>query len=168
MGYYSEAGVGQPKNLEAARKWYLPAQEHRNANATERLKALSQPAAKPLSREEHEDITEVKLVRRRTMAMQRMETAPLSPAWEGKTFPMMKEQQEQAMATAMAGIAQTSGGRHCEDGRKVLENIRKNSIAEGLPSVPSTANNSTKTAAPSRQRYMNGVIIYQFAHISKT
>ncbi len=46
MGYYSEAGVGQPKNLEAARRWYLPAQEHGNANATERLKALSQPAAK--------------------------------------------------------------------------------------------------------------------------
>jgi len=151
MGYYSEVGVGQPKNLEAARKWYLLAQEHGNADATERLKALSQPAAKSLSREEHEDITEAKLVRRRTMAMQRMETAPLSPPWEGTTFPTMREQQEQA--TAMTGVAQTSGGRRREDGRKVLENIRKNSIAEGLASVPSTANNGTKTAAPSRQRY---------------
>jgi len=62
------------------------AQEHGNADATERLKALSQPAAKPSSREEHEDITEAKLMRRRTMAMQRMETAPLSQAWEGKHF----------------------------------------------------------------------------------
>ena len=83
--------------------------------------------------------------------MQRMETAPLSPAWEGKTFPTMKEQEEQAVA--MAGVARTSGGRRREDGRKVLENIRKNSIAEGLASVPSTANSGTKTAALSRRRY---------------
>jgi hypothetical protein len=63
----------------------------------------------------------------------------------------MKEQEEQAVA--MAGVARTSGGRRREDGRKVLENIRKNSIAEGLASVPSTANSGTKTAALSRRRY---------------
>lgn len=158
MGYYAEVGVGQAKNIEAARKWYLLAQEHGNVDAAERLKVLSQPAAKPLSREEHEDITQAKLVRRRTMAMQRMETAPLSPPWEGTTFPTVREQQAQSMA--MVGMAQASGeagGRRREDGRKVLENIRKNSMAEGFASVPPTdaitANGITKTASPPRQRY---------------
>ncbi|KAI0630914.1 hypothetical protein C8Q77DRAFT_1159633 [Trametes polyzona] len=73
LGYYSEVGVGGPKDLEAARKWYTRAAEHGNADATERLQALSQPDAQALSREQHETLTDAKLVRKRTQAKQRSE-----------------------------------------------------------------------------------------------
>ncbi len=53
--------------------------------------------------------------------MQRMETAPLSPAWEGKTFPTMKEQQEQAMV--MAGVAQTTSEQRHENSSPLSSTI---------------------------------------------
>lgn len=51
------------------------ASEHGNADATERLKALSLPFPQALSRQEHDTITENKLVRKRTLAKQRSEIA---------------------------------------------------------------------------------------------
>ncbi|KAI0001217.1 hypothetical protein BJV77DRAFT_973060 [Russula vinacea] len=71
MGYYTEVGVGGPKDIEAARKWYTRASQHGNADATERLAALSQPAPAALSRQEHDNLTETTLVRKRTQAKQR-------------------------------------------------------------------------------------------------
>ncbi|OCH86984.1 hypothetical protein OBBRIDRAFT_760449 [Obba rivulosa] len=76
MGYYAEVGVGGPKDIDAAQKWYTKAAQHGNTDAAERLQALSQPAPQALSREEHENITDSRLVRKRTLAKQRSEATP--------------------------------------------------------------------------------------------
>jgi len=73
MGYYKEVGVGGTKDIEAARMWYQLASDHGNTDATERLGVLSQPSPQALSRQEHDNITESKLVRKRTQAKQRSE-----------------------------------------------------------------------------------------------
>ncbi|KAF8884266.1 hypothetical protein CPB84DRAFT_1636140, partial [Gymnopilus junonius] len=73
MGYYAEVGVGQPKDLNKAMVWYERAKTHGNTDAIARLAALSQPQPQTLSRLEHDNITEAKLVRRRTQAAQRAE-----------------------------------------------------------------------------------------------
>ncbi|KAI0716270.1 hypothetical protein C8Q76DRAFT_692038 [Earliella scabrosa] len=73
LGYYSEVGVGGPKDIDAARKWYTRAAQHGNTDATERLQALSQPTPQALSREQHDNLTDAKLVRKRTQAKQRSE-----------------------------------------------------------------------------------------------
>jgi hypothetical protein len=49
----------------------IQASEHGNADATERVAALSQPAPASLSRQEHNNLTESTLVRKRTQAKQR-------------------------------------------------------------------------------------------------
>ncbi|KIJ27324.1 hypothetical protein M422DRAFT_271465 [Sphaerobolus stellatus SS14] len=54
--YYAEVGIGQSKDLEAAKKWYTKAVEHGNTEASARLSALSQAAPN------------LPLVRRRTQA----------------------------------------------------------------------------------------------------
>ncbi|KJA14221.1 hypothetical protein HYPSUDRAFT_150673, partial [Hypholoma sublateritium FD-334 SS-4] len=79
MGYYAEVGVGQPRDLGKATEWYQRAKAHGNTDAIARLQALAQPAPQQLSRQEHDSITETKLVRRRTQAAQRAESQPLSP-----------------------------------------------------------------------------------------
>ncbi|KAH9947740.1 hypothetical protein B0H21DRAFT_736937 [Amylocystis lapponica] len=70
-GYYEEIGVGCAKNLEVARKWYTVAAQHGNEDARERLQALSQPQPASLSRQQHENITDAQLVRKRTLARER-------------------------------------------------------------------------------------------------
>ncbi|CDO76800.1 hypothetical protein BN946_scf184978.g29 [Trametes cinnabarina] len=79
LGYYSEVGVGGPKDIETARKWYTRASQHGNTDATERLQALSQPTPQALSREQHENLTDVTLVRKRTQAKQRSEAVGGAP-----------------------------------------------------------------------------------------
>jgi TPR repeat protein len=106
MGYYVEVGVGGPKDIEGARKWYERASQHGNADATERLAALSQPAPVALSRQEHDNLTEVTLVRKRTQAKQRSD----------------------ASGSAMGPRA---GGR--PNGQQLVANIRKNSLAYRPP-----------------------------------
>ncbi|KAH9072877.1 HCP-like protein [Lactarius deliciosus] len=82
MGYYVEVGVGGPKDIEAARRWYERASQHGNTEATERLAALSQPAPVALSRQEHDNLTETTLAGRiaskssRTSARTRSLTVP--------------------------------------------------------------------------------------------
>ncbi|KAF8637230.1 hypothetical protein AX17_002961 [Amanita inopinata Kibby_2008] len=71
MGYYAEVGVGGPKDLQTAIRWYTKAKEHGNADAAERLTALDQSVPQALSRQEHDVITEDKLVRKRTQAKMR-------------------------------------------------------------------------------------------------
>ncbi|KAI9451956.1 hypothetical protein F5148DRAFT_1301022 [Russula earlei] len=101
MGYYMEVGVGGPKDIEASRKWYTRASQHGNTDATERLAALSQPAPLALSRQEHDNLTETTLVRKRTQAKQRSDAR--GPA---------------------------TGPRHGarQNGQQVVANIRKNSL----------------------------------------
>ncbi|KZT00733.1 uncharacterized protein LAESUDRAFT_731966 [Laetiporus sulphureus 93-53] len=73
MGYYAEVGVGGPKDIEVAQKWYTRAAEHGNVDASDRLKALSQPQPDALSREQHETLADTTIVRKRTLARQRSE-----------------------------------------------------------------------------------------------
>lgn len=68
MGYYCEVGIGGPKDLTAAKKWYQRAVAHKNPEAAGRLQALSQPAPEMLSRAEHDRLTNDTLVRKRTSA----------------------------------------------------------------------------------------------------
>jgi TPR repeat protein len=101
MGYYTEVGVGGLKDIEAARKWYTRASQHGNADATERLAALSQPAPAALSRQEHDNLTETTLVRKRTQAKQRSDArGPTAGPRQGRS-----------------------------NGQQVVANIRKNSLA---------------------------------------
>ncbi|KAF9458316.1 hypothetical protein BDZ94DRAFT_114754 [Collybia nuda] len=88
MGYYAEVGVGKPgmkKDLAEAQRWYTIAKDHGNTDAAERLAALSQSSSQALSRQEHDAITENKLVRKRTQAKQRSEAMglPSSPYPQG-------------------------------------------------------------------------------------
>jgi hypothetical protein len=145
MGYYVEVGVGGPKDIEAARKWYervcraylslscpsglltssSQASQHGNADATERLAALSQPAPVALSRQEHDNLTEVTLVRKRTQAKQRSDASG-------------------------SAIGPRAGGR--PNGQQVLANIRKNSLAYRPPPnpgyAPPSVPNPTRTDIP--------------------
>jgi hypothetical protein len=76
------------------------ASDHGNSDAVDRLAALNQPSPQALSRQEHDSITEAKLIRKRTQAKQRSE-----------------------VATSGYAPRQQSG----LDGRQVIEIVRKNS-----------------------------------------
>jgi len=102
LGYYAEVGVGGPKDIEVARKWYTRASDHGNSDAIDRLAALNQPSPQALSRQEHDTITEAKLIRKRTQAKQRSDVAT-----GGNPSP----------------LPQTG-----TNGRQVIEVVRKNSV----------------------------------------
>ena len=99
MGYYAEVGVGGPKDISTAIKWYKKARDNGNTDAAERLTALEQSIPQSLSREQHTVITEDKLVRKRTMAKQRSEqqspTAPLHSMPEPHLQQQQPQQQQQ-------------------------------------------------------------------------
>lgn len=80
LGYYAEVGVGGPRDVDAARRWYQRAMQHGNPDAKERLAALSQPDPDSLSRQQHEVLTETTLVRKRTQAKQRSDASGQRPA----------------------------------------------------------------------------------------
>ncbi|TFK46747.1 HCP-like protein [Heliocybe sulcata] len=105
MGYYAEVGVGGPKDIEGARKWYTRASQHGNTDAAERLAALSQPAPQALSRQEHDALTESQLVRKRTQAKQRSDARPGAGAQQQQPVP--------------------------GSSREVVEVIRRNSVVQG-------------------------------------
>ncbi|EMD35255.1 hypothetical protein CERSUDRAFT_116068 [Gelatoporia subvermispora B] len=111
MGYYAEVGVGGPKDLEVACKWYTKAAQHGNTDASERLQALSQPAPQSLSREEHENITDSRLVRKRTQAKQRSEATP--------------------------GVQRTS--MSAGQGQQILEDAKRSSLTNGPPAAVAPA-----------------------------
>lgn len=71
------------------------------------------------------------------MAAQRAETQPLSSPREGTTFPTVKESQQQGFGQSM-GVAGMGGiaGKRREDGRLVVDVIRKNSLATGYGGGP--------------------------------
>ncbi|KAI5118431.1 hypothetical protein M0805_009709 [Coniferiporia weirii] len=73
MGYYAEVGIGKPVDPRRAVEWYEKASAHGNSDAAARLVALTGPIAQVLSREQHNTITEDKLVRTRTQAKHRSE-----------------------------------------------------------------------------------------------
>ncbi|CCM05485.1 uncharacterized protein FIBRA_07706 [Fibroporia radiculosa] len=66
MGYYTEIGIGSIKDVAVAKRWYSLASQQGNADAHERLQTLSRQTS--LSRKEHENLTETRLIRTRTLA----------------------------------------------------------------------------------------------------
>ncbi|KAL5521461.1 hypothetical protein ACEPAF_2209 [Sanghuangporus sanghuang] len=101
MGYYLEVGVGCEPNVEKALSWYELAANHGSNDAVERLTELKKGSTLALTRQEHEVITENKLVRKRTQAKARSDASgahhPAVPVRRG-------------------------------DANQVLEGIRKNSL----------------------------------------
>ncbi|TFK63725.1 HCP-like protein [Pluteus cervinus] len=134
MGYYAEVGVGGPKDLGSAIKWYTRARDHGNQDAVERLKELTKPEGpQALSRQEHDSITENKLVRKRTQAKQRSDTVggpnaggyPPPPGYgAGRGQPQPQQQPHQPQP------------HQRKDSQQVVEMIRQNSM-QGYPSHPS-------------------------------
>ena len=153
MGYYAEVGIGRPASVDSAIHWYTLASQQGNTDAIDRLNALNGPrsGAKGLlmTREEHEDLTRTKVEKRRSMAIERMESGSISPPWEGRHFPGWKEVRTQ----------QQRRRQHPGGGRMVIENIRKSSLGERergntSPSAPistmSPAQISTSLFEPQR------------------
>ncbi|KAF9444740.1 HCP-like protein [Macrolepiota fuliginosa MF-IS2] len=137
MGYYAEVGVGRPKDVQSAIRWYTRARDHGNTDAADRLAALSQPSPQALSRLEHDTITDDKLVRKRTQAKQRSDAVPkpVSHVQNGHLAP---------------GPALPS------DSRTVVDVIRKQSMAEpsGPQHRPGSA--SPPRIQPQQSRFQQG------------
>ena len=100
------------------------ASQHGNTDAAERLTALSQPAPVALSRQEHDNLTETTLVRKRTQAKQRSD----------------------ASGRPAAGLRPE--GR--QNGQQVVANIRKNSLAYRPPPNPGNLPPPAAAAVPTR------------------
>ena len=150
MGYYAEVGVGSPNNIENARKWYQRAADHGNSDAIDRLQALSQPTAQVLSRQEHDTITENKLVRKRTQAKQRSEaTATARPP-----LPVQRHGMNQNQVVDVARRASLDHGPRDE----YYHNPPQAPPPAGLASVPEGSPNSSPRLRPqpgARQQYPN-------------
>ncbi|QRW04880.1 chitin synthase regulatory factor [Ceratobasidium sp. AG-Ba] len=98
MGYYYEVGVGIKADRAEAIKWYQKAAAEGNTEAPARLTALSGPNAAPLSRAEHESLTDSRLVRKHTRAK---DTA----AAAGRVAQAKGEEERKAMAGAAQAAA---------------------------------------------------------------
>ncbi|KAG6900942.1 hypothetical protein C0993_004379 [Termitomyces sp. T159_Od127] len=130
MGYYTEVGVGCPKDLQTAIQWYRLAQSHGNSDAAERLAALSQPSPNALSRQQHDTITENKLVRKRTQAKERSETqgydSPYNHPMPPLLAPHLEEQQQENQDNNTLHPQQAF--RERPDAQRVVEAVRRNSM----------------------------------------
>ncbi|KAG5343090.1 hypothetical protein C0989_000080 [Termitomyces sp. Mn162] len=126
MGYYAEVGVGCTKDLSTAIQWYRLAQSHGNNDASERLTALSQPSPSALSRQQHDTITENKLVRKRTQAKQRSETQGYDSPYKQPMPPLPPPQQQQGIQNNN-GLHLPHALRERPDAQRVVEAVRRNS-----------------------------------------
>ncbi|KAG6888819.1 hypothetical protein C0992_007433 [Termitomyces sp. T32_za158] len=158
MGYYTEVGVGCPKDLQAAIQWYRLAQSHGNNDASERLAALSQPSPNALSRQQHDTITENKLVRKRTQAKERSETqgydTPYKQPMPPLPSPHFPEQQQENQDTNTLHPQQAFRGR--SDAQRVVEAVRQNSMGPRPNGYPSPQQPSAQQLTPAqhiRQQY---------------
>ena len=113
------------------------ASEHGNADAVQRLSALSQPLAKSLSHQEHGAITETKLVRKHTQARARSETER----------PQVQSQSQ----------AQGQGGARM-DGSRIVGGIRKRTLQKSSSARPAWVQPPPGEGGPlreSRPQYPN-------------
>ncbi|KAG6854750.1 hypothetical protein C0991_001177 [Blastosporella zonata] len=140
MGYYAEVGVGCPKDLQTAIGWYKSAQAHGNNDAAERLVALSQPLPNALSRQQHDSITENKLVRKRTQAKQRSDTLGFKPPYEQPPPPLPSPQfpvQQQQGNQNNSNYPQPQQQMLRPDAQRLVENVRRTSMGPGSNGYPS-------------------------------
>ncbi|EGF98662.1 uncharacterized protein MELLADRAFT_73559 [Melampsora larici-populina 98AG31] len=90
LGYYHEIGIGGRPDLDLAKKWYEKAyQDGNNLDAKNRLECLETGGAR-LSRNEHENNIDLKLVRKHTLAAQRSGFKPLPPS-KNETMKQVEE-----------------------------------------------------------------------------
>ncbi|GAA6063136.1 hypothetical protein JCM10212_001184 [Sporobolomyces blumeae] len=68
LGYFREVGINGSIDLEQAKRWYERAANHGNDDAKKRLDALGKTNPELLSRTDHEQHVDTKLVRKRTQA----------------------------------------------------------------------------------------------------
>ncbi|KAG2008057.1 enzyme activator [Coprinopsis cinerea AmutBmut pab1-1] len=92
MGYYAEVGIGQTPNIDTAIHYYTLAASLGNTDAQSRLDALKSTNNAPIDKSVHQQ----RLERSRTQASRRAEEEAVSPPFEGRTFPRMKEAHQQA------------------------------------------------------------------------
>ncbi|KIM21850.1 hypothetical protein M408DRAFT_333222 [Serendipita vermifera MAFF 305830] len=74
MGYYSEVGVGRPRDMVEAKRWYERAAKQGHQDAKERLKELARENPRLLTTQEHQG----RLERMRTNAKERMKASESS------------------------------------------------------------------------------------------
>ncbi|KAF5335868.1 hypothetical protein D9757_015163 [Collybiopsis confluens] len=130
MGYYCEVGIGGTKDLDEALAWYHKASEHGNTDASERLVALQQPAPQMLSRQEHDNITESKLVRTRTQAKQRSEAQKVRDGYLANQHPGQGLLPPSGPAPPPPNYSQGMDPRErkAQDSRPVVDLIRKTTL----------------------------------------
>ncbi|KAF6748168.1 hypothetical protein DFP72DRAFT_917799 [Ephemerocybe angulata] len=167
MGYYAEVGVGRPASVPDAIHYYTLAAQAGNADANQRLEVLkSNVQPKLLDKGAHEQ----RLERTRTMAQRRTEEQPMSPPYQGQTFPSMREQQRQSLAPASASLMPPSAsgpaGRNGaqRDPRAVVELVRKSSMAPAYLPLQSVANNFNSPGSattPMQSQYGSQPAAYQ-------
>ncbi|PFH49403.1 hypothetical protein AMATHDRAFT_147690 [Amanita thiersii Skay4041] len=105
MGYYAEVGVGGSIDLQAAIKWYTKAKDHNNTDAAERLAALSQSVPQTLSRQQHDVITEDKLMRRRTQARERSDALGHIYSYHAQSQPQLQPQRQKRNSQQVVDLA---------------------------------------------------------------
>ncbi|KAH9815546.1 chitin synthase regulator 3, partial [Melampsora americana] len=100
LGYYYEIGIGGRPDLDLAKKWYEKAyREGNNLDAKNRLECLETGGAR-LSRNEHENNIDLKLVRKHTLAAQRSGLKTLPPSKKES----MKQVEEVKKVAGMGGM----------------------------------------------------------------
>lgn len=98
IGYYLEVGIGGRQDSQAALEWYQRAwQETGNEDAKERLTNLGKGGIM-LSRQEHEQHLDQKLVRKHTLAAQRNPVDNLKPSSGLRRRETMKKVEEARLA----------------------------------------------------------------------
>ncbi|KAG8743604.1 hypothetical protein FRC10_011667 [Ceratobasidium sp. 414] len=131
MGYYCEVGVGVKADRAEAIKWYQKSAAEGNTEAPGRLAALSAPNAAPLSRAEHESLTDSRLVRRHTRAK---DTA----AAAGRVAGTKGEEERKAVAGAAQAAARTNS----------IDSVTAPSSAPAPAPVPAPAPAPARAPAP--------------------
>ncbi|CAE6349200.1 unnamed protein product [Rhizoctonia solani] len=139
MGYYCEVGVGVKADRTEAIKWYQKAQAAGNTEAAGRIAALAAPNAAPLSRAEHETLTDSRLVRRHTKAKDIAAAA-------GRVAKAKGEEDRKAMEGAAHAAADSNVGQPARrPGQMALP-------GGGMNTPPSVASPTTQTPATSPRR----------------
>ncbi|EJU02295.1 HCP-like protein [Dacryopinax primogenitus] len=159
MGYYCEVGVGGPKNIEQARKWYGNAAKHNNPDAPARLAALSSAQPEGLSRTDHESLTNSTLIRSRTLARERSMS-------EGKTATGGRKKEEEALAaarrasllrsyqTGLASVNEAEGISDNEDHRGSIATSlsSSSSVAAAIPPLAPSRTSSPGSSRPTTRQ----------------
>lgn len=125
MGYYKEVGVGGEKDIQESMRWYSLAAEHGNTDAVERIAALNQVVPQALSRQEHDTITEAKLVRKRTQARERSSQQPRMSAED--------ERQVMEMARKSSIVRQQSPSQAPVHLTSLAESSSPSAVPQQLP-----------------------------------